>query len=48
MSMELLEDRGGERDHALERLIMLSDGVFASPTAAQAAARAGRRGGPFT
>ena len=48
MSMELLEDKGGERDHALERLIMLSDGVFASLTAAQAAARAGRRGGPLT
>ena len=29
MSMELLEDRGDERDYALERLIMLSDGVFA-------------------
>ncbi|MGV8930355.1 MAG: TMEM175 family protein [Brevundimonas sp.] len=29
MSMELLEDRSGERDYALERLIMLSDGVFA-------------------
>jgi len=29
MSMDLLEDRGGERDYALERLIMLSDGVFA-------------------
>lgn len=29
MSMELLEDRHDERDYALERLIMLSDGVFA-------------------
>lgn len=29
MAMELLEDKGGERDYALERLIMLSDGVFA-------------------
>ncbi len=29
MSMDLLEDRGDERDYALERLIMLSDGVFA-------------------
>jgi uncharacterized membrane protein len=27
--MELLEDRSDERDYALERLIMLSDGVFA-------------------
>lgn len=29
MSMDLLEDKGDERDYALERLIMLSDGVFA-------------------
>ena len=29
MTMELLEDRKHERDYALERLIMLSDGVFA-------------------
>ncbi len=29
MSMEMLEDQSGERDYALERLIMLSDGVFA-------------------
>ena len=29
MTMELLEDKGDERDYALERLIMLSDGVFA-------------------
>ncbi|RZJ06282.1 MAG: DUF1211 domain-containing protein [Brevundimonas sp.] len=29
MSMDLLEDKSDERDYALERLIMLSDGVFA-------------------
>lgn len=29
MTMDMLEDKGGERDYALERLIMLSDGVFA-------------------
>ena len=29
MSMELLEDKNDERDYTLERLIMLSDGVFA-------------------
>lgn len=29
MTMDLLEDKSGERDYALERLIMLSDGVFA-------------------
>lgn len=29
MSMDLLEDRTEQRDYALERLIMLSDGVFA-------------------
>lgn len=29
MTMDMLEDRSGERDYALERLIMLSDGVFA-------------------
>ena len=29
MSMDMLEDTGGERDYALERLIMLSDGVIA-------------------
>ena len=29
MTMDMLEDEGGERDYALERLIMLSDGVFA-------------------
>lgn len=29
MSMEMLEKDGHERDYALERLIMLSDGVFA-------------------
>ena len=29
MSMEMLENKTGERDYGLERLIMLSDGVFA-------------------
>ena len=29
MTMDMLEDGSGERDYALERLIMLSDGVFA-------------------
>ncbi|NJC42183.1 putative membrane protein [Brevundimonas alba] len=29
MTMDMLEDKSGERDYALERLIMLSDGVFA-------------------